>query len=41
VISRQDERFTDLRWKPYMDPFKREVVLASVRYYRTIFAWTS
>ena len=29
----------DLLHKPYMDTFKREVVLESVRYYRTIFDW--
>ena len=29
----------DLLWKPFMDSFKREVVLESVRYYRTIFDW--
>ncbi|HZP39063.1 MAG TPA: ABC transporter substrate-binding protein [Methylomirabilota bacterium] len=35
----KDEEVTDLLWKPYMDTFKREVVLESVRYYRTIFDW--
>ena len=29
----------DLLWKPFMDSFKREVVLESVRYYKTIFDW--
>ena len=29
----------DLLRKPYMSTFKREVVLESVRYYRTIFDW--
>src|SRR5713101_1001741 len=35
----KDEEITDLLWKPYMETFKREVVLDSVRYYRTIFDW--
>jgi NitT/TauT family transport system substrate-binding protein len=35
----KDEEITDLLWKPYMETFKREVVLESVRYYRTIFDW--
>ena len=35
----KDDEITDLLWKPYMDTFKREVVLESVRYYRTIFDW--
>jgi NitT/TauT family transport system substrate-binding protein len=35
----KDDEVTDLLWKPYMDTFKREVVLESVRYYRTIFDW--
>jgi ABC-type nitrate/sulfonate/bicarbonate transport system substrate-binding protein len=29
----KDEGITDLLWKPYMETFKREVVLYSVRYY--------
>ncbi len=35
----KDDEIVDLLWKPYMDTFKREVVLDSVRYYRTIFDW--
>jgi NitT/TauT family transport system substrate-binding protein len=35
----KDEEITELLWKPYMETFKREVVLDSVRYYRTIFDW--
>src|SRR5262245_43706703 len=35
----KDDEITDLLWKPYMDSFKREVVLESVRYYKTIFDW--
>ena len=34
-----DDEITDLVWKPYMDTFKREIVLRSVKYYRTIFDW--
>jgi len=34
-----DDEVVDLLWKPYMATFKREVVLESVRYYRTIFDW--
>lgn len=33
----KDEEIADLLWKPYMETFKREVVLDSVRHYRTIF----
>ena len=29
----------ELLHKPYMDTFKREDVLKSVRYYKTIFDW--
>jgi len=35
----KDDEVVDLLWKPYMGTFKREVVLDSVRYYRTIFDW--
>ena len=35
----KDEEIVELLWKPYMDSFKREVVLESVRYYKTIFDW--
>src|SRR5882672_2145015 len=34
-----DEEIVELLYKPYMDTFKREDVLKSVRYYRTIFDW--
>jgi NitT/TauT family transport system substrate-binding protein len=39
IKSAKDDEVVDLLWKPYMDSFKREVVLESVRYYRTIFDW--
>jgi len=39
IRKAKDDEVTDLLWKPYMDTFKREVVLESVRYYRTIFDW--
>lgn len=35
----KDEEVVDLLHRPYMDTFKREVVLESVRYYKTIFDW--
>jgi ABC-type nitrate/sulfonate/bicarbonate transport system substrate-binding protein len=35
----KDDEVVDLLWKPYMDTFKRDVVLDSVRYYRTILDW--
>ncbi len=35
----KDDEIVDLLWKPYMDTYKREAVLESVRYYRTIFDW--
>jgi NitT/TauT family transport system substrate-binding protein len=35
----KDEDIVELLHKPYMDTFKREDVLKSVRYYRTIFDW--
>src|SRR5262247_3036276 len=34
-----DEEVVELLYKPYMDTFSREVVLRSVKYYRTIFDW--
>jgi NitT/TauT family transport system substrate-binding protein len=34
-----DEEIVELLHKPYMDTFKREIVLRSVKYYRTIFDW--
>jgi NitT/TauT family transport system substrate-binding protein len=35
----KDDEIVELIWKPYMSTFKREVVLESVRYYKTIFDW--
>jgi len=35
----KDEEIVDVVWKPYMDTFKREDVLRSVKYYKTIFDW--
>ncbi|HEU5320319.1 MAG TPA: ABC transporter substrate-binding protein [Methylomirabilota bacterium] len=35
----RDEEIVDLLHKPYMDTFKREDVLRSVQYYKTIFDW--
>jgi NitT/TauT family transport system substrate-binding protein len=35
----KDDEIVELIHKPYMDTFKREIVLRSVRYYRTIFDW--
>jgi len=35
----KDDEIVALLYKPYMDTFKREDVLKSVRYYRTIFDW--
>src|SRR5687767_404664 len=35
----KDEQIVELLYKPYMDTFKREDVLKSVRYYKTIFDW--
>lgn len=39
IRKAKEDEIIDLIWKPYMDTFKREVVLTSVRYYRTIFDW--
>ena len=39
IKTAKDDEIVDLLWKPYMDSFKREVVLESVRYYKTIFDW--
>ena len=39
IRKAKEDEIIDLIWKPYMETFKREVVLASVRYYRTIFDW--
>ncbi len=35
----KDDEIVDLIHKPYMDTFKREIVLRSVKYYRTILDW--
>jgi NitT/TauT family transport system substrate-binding protein len=35
----KDEEIAELIHKPYMDTFSREVVLRSIRYYKTIFDW--
>jgi NitT/TauT family transport system substrate-binding protein len=35
----KDEEVVELLYKPYMDTFSRDVVLRSVKYYRTIFDW--
>jgi hypothetical protein len=35
----KDEEIVELLHKPYMDTFSRDVVLKSVKYYRTIFDW--
>ncbi len=34
-----DAEIADLLHKPYMDTFSRDVVLRSIKYYRTIFDW--
>src|SRR2546423_5506447 len=39
IHKAKDEEIVDLLHKPYMDTFKREDVLKSVRYYKTIFDW--
>ncbi len=39
IRKAKDDEIVELLWKPYMDTFKREVVLESVRYYKTIFDW--
>src|SRR5439155_1372140 len=39
IHKTRDDEIVDLLWKPYMATFKREVVLDSVRYYKTIFDW--
>src|SRR5882672_9128274 len=39
IKKAKDDEVADLLWKPYMESFKRDVVLESVRYYRTIFDW--
>ena len=39
IRKAKDDEIVDLLHKPYMDTFKREDVLKSVRYYKTIFDW--
>jgi NitT/TauT family transport system substrate-binding protein len=39
IRKARDEEVVELIHKPYMDTFKREIVLRSVKYYRTIFDW--
>jgi NitT/TauT family transport system substrate-binding protein len=39
IRKAKDEEVVELVWKPYMDTFKREIVLRSVKYYKTIFDW--
>ncbi len=39
IHAAKDDEIVDLLWQPYMATFKREVVLESVRYYKTIFDW--
>src|SRR5215510_282190 len=35
----KDDEIVDVVYKPYMDTFKRDIVLRSVKYYKTIFDW--
>jgi NitT/TauT family transport system substrate-binding protein len=39
IRKAKDEEVVELLYKPYMDTFDREIVLRSVKYYRTIFDW--
>ncbi len=39
IKKAKDEEVVDLLYKPYMDTFDRDIVLRSVKYYRTIFDW--
>jgi NitT/TauT family transport system substrate-binding protein len=39
IHQANDEEVVELLYKPYMDSFSREIVLRSVKYYRTIFDW--
>jgi NitT/TauT family transport system substrate-binding protein len=39
IRKAKDEEIVELLYKPYMDSFKREDVIRSVRYYKTIFDW--
>jgi NitT/TauT family transport system substrate-binding protein len=35
----KDDEIVEVVYKPYMDTFTREIVLRSVKYYKTIFDW--
>jgi NitT/TauT family transport system substrate-binding protein len=39
IKSASDAEIADVIWKPYMDTFSRDVVLRSIKYYKTIFDW--
>ena len=39
IRKAKDDEIAELLYRPYMDTFKREVVLRSIRYYKTIFDW--
>jgi NitT/TauT family transport system substrate-binding protein len=39
VRKARDEEIAELIHKPYMDTFSREIVLRSIKYYKTIFDW--
>jgi NitT/TauT family transport system substrate-binding protein len=39
IQKAKDDEIAELLHRPYMDTFKREVVLRSIRYYLTIFDW--
>src|SRR5713101_1681128 len=39
IRKAKDDEIVDLVYKPYMDTFKREIVLRAVKYYKTIFDW--
>jgi NitT/TauT family transport system substrate-binding protein len=39
IRKAKDDEIVELLWKPYMDAFKRDDVLKSVKYYKTIFDW--
>ena len=39
IKGASDAQIADLLHKPYMDTFSRDVVLRSIKYYKTIFDW--
>jgi NitT/TauT family transport system substrate-binding protein len=39
IRTASDDEIADLLWKRFMSTFEREVVLASVRYYKTMLDW--